>query len=75
LLDVQSDLLEGVNLRALVPLFPQGNAPIAAVPASILKAPVGELSDRFEAISAALKLCCTGFDHGTGSFGLSEMRR
>ncbi len=30
LLDVQNDLLEGLNVRAVVPLLPQGNAPIAA---------------------------------------------
>ena len=27
---MQSDLLEGLNVRAVVPLLPQGNAPIAA---------------------------------------------
>lgn len=30
LLDVQSDLLDGLNVRAVVPLLPQGSAPIAA---------------------------------------------
>jgi toxin CcdB len=30
LLDVQCDLLEGLNVRAVVPLLPKGRAPIAA---------------------------------------------
>lgn len=30
LLDVQNDLLEGLNVRAVVPLLPQNSAPIAA---------------------------------------------
>ena len=30
LLDVQNDLLEGLNVRAVVPLLPQDRAPIAA---------------------------------------------
>ena len=84
LLDVQSDLLEGLNVRAVVPLLPQGNAPIAAsrlnpvfeidgapylmmtqyiaaVPCSILKASVGDLSERFDAVTAALDMLFHGF--------------
>lgn len=84
LLDVQNDLLEALNVRAVVPLLPQGNAPIAAsrlnpvfqiegvahlmmtqyiaaVPASILKAPVGDLSEKFDAITAALDMLFHGF--------------
>ena len=30
LLDVQSDLLEGLNVRAVVPLLPRESAPVAA---------------------------------------------
>lgn len=84
LLDVQSDLLEGLNVRAVVPFLPQGHAPIAAsrlnpvfeiegathlmmtqyiaaVPASILKAPVADLSEKFDAITAALDMLFHGF--------------
>ena len=84
LLDVQSDLLVGLNVRAVVPLLPQGDAPaaasrlnpvfeiggaahvmmtqyIAAVPASILKAPLGDLSARFDAITSALDMLFHGF--------------
>ena len=84
LLDVQNDLLEGLNVRAVVPLLPQGNAPIAvsrlnpvfeingeahlmmtqyiaAVPASILKAPAGDLSENFDAITSALDMLFHGF--------------
>lgn len=84
LLDVQNDLLEALNVCAVVPLLPQGNAPIAAsrlnpvfqiegvahlmmtqyiaaVPASILKAPVGDLSEKFDAITAALDMLFHGF--------------
>jgi toxin CcdB len=84
LLDVQSDLLEGLNVRAVVPLLPEGNAPIAAsrlnpvfdidgsahlmmtqyiaaVPVSILKAPLGNLSDRFDAVTSALDMLFHGF--------------
>jgi toxin CcdB len=84
LLDVQSDLLEGLNLRTVVPLMPQGRAPmavsrlnpvfqiegsahlmmtqfIAAVPASLLKTPVGQVSDRSDAITAALDMLFQGF--------------
>ncbi len=84
LLDVQSDLLEGLNVRAVVPLLPQGDAPIAAsrlnpvfeiegaahlmmtqyiaaVPASLLKAQVGDLSARFDAITSALDMLFHGF--------------
>jgi toxin CcdB len=84
LLDVQSDLLEGLNVRAVVPLLPQQRAPIAAsrlnpvfeidgaahdmmtqyiaaVPASILKAPMGDLSAKFDAIASALDMLFHGF--------------
>jgi toxin CcdB len=84
LLDVQNDLLEGLNVRVVVPLLPQGNAPIAAsrlnpvfeidgaahlmmtqyiaaVPVSILKTPVGDLSERFDAVTAALDMLFHGF--------------
>lgn len=84
LLDVQNDLLEELNVRAVVPLLPQGNAPIAAsrlnpvfeidgeahlmmtqyiaaVPASVLKAPVGDLSEKFDAVTAALDMLFHGF--------------
>lgn len=84
LLDVQNDLLEGLNVRAVVPLLPQGRALIAAsrlnpvfeidgaphlmmtqyiaaVPVGILKAPVGDLSARFEAITSALDMLFHGF--------------
>jgi len=84
LLDVQSDLLEGLNVRTVVPLMPQGRAPmavsrlnpvfqiegsahlmmtqfIAAVPASLLKTPVGQVSDRSDAITAALDMLFQGF--------------
>jgi len=84
LLDVQSDLLEGLNVRTVVPLMPQARAPmsvsrlnpvfqiegsahlmmtqfIAAVPASLLKAPVGQVSDRSDAITAALDMLFQGF--------------
>ena len=84
LLDVQSDLLEGLNVRAVVPLLPQGNAPIAAnrlnpvfridgaaylmmtqyiaaVPVGILKAPAGDLSENFDAVTSALDMLFHGF--------------
>lgn len=84
LLDVQSDLLEVLNVRAVVPLLPQGDAPaaanrlnpvfeidgaayvlmtqyIAAVPASILKTPAGDLSARADIITSALDMLFHGF--------------
>ncbi|MCC5991003.1 MAG: CcdB family protein [Rhodobacteraceae bacterium] len=84
LLDVQSDLLEVLNVRAVVPLLPQGDAPaaasrlnpvfeidgaahvmmtqyIAAVPASILKTPTGDLSAQFDLITSALDMLFHGF--------------
>ncbi len=84
LLDVQSDLLDGLNVRAVVPLLPQANAPtaasrlnpafeiegaahlmmtqyIAAVPVGILKAPVGDVSEKFDAITSALDMLFHGF--------------
>ena len=84
LLDVQSDLLEGLNVRAVVPLLPKDSAPIAAsrlnpvfqiygapylmmtqyiaaVPVGILKGRVGDLSERFDAVTAALDMLFHGF--------------
>ena len=84
LLDVQNDLLEGLNVRAVVPLLPRDDAPvaasrlnpvfdidgaahvmmtqyIAAVPVSLLKAPVGDLSHRFDAVTSALDMLFHGF--------------
>jgi toxin CcdB len=84
LLDVQSDLLKGLNVRAVVPLLPQERAPaaasrlnpvfeidgdvhvmmtqyIAAVPASMLKSPRGDLSAKFDAITSALDMLFHGF--------------
>lgn len=61
LLDVQSDLLDGLNVRAVVPFLPQGNALIAAFPASVLKAPVWDLSERFDEVTAALDMVLHGF--------------
>lgn len=84
LLDVQSDLLEGLNVRAVVPLLRQDIAPIAAsrlnpafeiegamhlmmtqyiaaVPTSVLKSPIGELSESFDATTAALDMLFYGF--------------
>ena len=84
LLDVQNDMLEGLNVRTVVPLLPQGNALIAAsrlnpvfeiegaphlmmtqyiaaVPVGILKAPVGDLSENFDAVTSALDMLFHGF--------------
>ena len=84
LLDFQSDLLDGLNVRTVVPLLPQGRAPmaasrlnpvfeidgaahqmmtqyIAAVPVSLLKAPVGDLSEKFDVVTAALDMLFHGF--------------
>ena len=84
LLDVQSDLLDDLNVRAVVPLLPQDGAPvaasrlnpvfeiegaahvmmtqyIAAVPAAILKAPLGDLWPKADPITAALDMLFHGF--------------
>lgn len=84
LLDVQSDLLGGLNTRAVAPLLPQSAAPIAAsrlnpvfevegaahlmmtqfiaaVPTRMLQAPCGNLSENFDAITAALDMLFHGF--------------
>lgn len=84
LLDVQSDLLDGLNVRAVAPLVPKAMAPIAAsrlnpvfdiegaahvmmtqyiaaVPASLLKTPVGDLSASFDRITSALDMLFHGF--------------
>ena len=84
LLDVQSDLLEGLNTRVVVPLLPVNEAPspaerlnpvfeiegavfvmttqfFAAVPASILAAPVANLSDLSADITNALDMVFQGF--------------
>jgi len=75
LLDVQSDLLEGMNVRAVVPLLPQVSAPaaasrlnptfeingdvhvmmtqyIAAVPVSMMRDRIGDLSPKFDVITS-----------------------
>lgn len=84
LLDVQSDLLDGLNVRSVVPLLPHASAPIAAkrlnpvfrisggdyvmmtqfiaaVPVSVLRAPVGTLAEQFDQITAALDLLFHGY--------------
>jgi toxin CcdB len=84
LLDVQADLLDGLNTRIVVPLLPAKEAPtpakrlnpsfeiegarfvmatqfLAAVPASILSAPVSNLSNRFDDITNALDMVFQGF--------------
>lgn len=84
LLDVQADLLDGLNTRIVVPLFPEKDAPqpaarlnpvfeieglrivmttqfLAAVPASILKTPVTNLSGQFAEITNALDMVFQGF--------------
>lgn len=84
LLDVQSNLLEDLNVRAVVPLLLEGDAPvaasrlnpifeiegaahvmmtqyIAAVPTSLLRSPIGDLSAKFDAITSALDMLFHGF--------------
>ncbi|MEI4234167.1 CcdB family protein [Roseovarius sp. D22-M7] len=84
LLDMQSDLLDDLNVRAVVPLLPKDDAPvaasrlnpvfeiegtahvmmtqyIAAVPATILKAPLGDLSPQADPVTAALDMLFHGF--------------
>jgi toxin CcdB len=84
LLDVQSDLLEGLNNRIVVPLLPLDAAPkaakrlnpvfgiedksyvmmtqfMAAVPVTILKTPIMNLSGNSDAISNALDMIFYGF--------------
>ena len=84
LLDVQSDLIAGLNVRAVVPLIPLDDAPvpakrlnplfnvdgervsmvtqyIASVPASILRVPVADLSDKRDQVTAALDMLFHGF--------------
>ncbi len=84
LLDVQSDLLDGLNVRTVVPLLPKAGGPIAAtrlnpvfevegaayvmmtqyiaaVPVGILQAPVGDLSENFDAVTSALDMLFHGF--------------
>lgn len=84
LLDVQSDLLDDLNVRAVVPLLPQDDAPgaasrlnpmfeiegtvhvmmpqyIAAVPATILKTSLGDLSPQAASVTAALDMLFHGF--------------
>lgn len=84
LLDVQTDLLSGLNTRMVVPLMPKNKAPqpakrlnpviqidgqphvmvtqfMAAVPASMLKASVGNLSENAEEITNALDMLFFGF--------------
>jgi len=84
ILDVQTDLLDALNTRVVVPLMPLSDAPtaakrlnpnfdiggesymmvtqfMAAVPTSILKDPVCDLSDHFADITAALDMVFQGF--------------
>jgi toxin CcdB len=84
LLDVQTDLLAGLNTRIVVPLLPAALAPVparrlnpvveldegphvmvtqflSAVPAALLKAPVGTLGTRFAEVTAAIDLLLQGF--------------
>ena len=84
LLDVQTDLLDGLNTRVVVPLLPLEQAPepakrlnpvfeingqkvvmatqfLAAVPATLLKSPTGNLADHFASITNALDMVFQGF--------------
>lgn len=84
LLDVQTDLLSGLNTRVVVPLLPRSVAPapadrlnpvldmdgaevvmvtqfMAAVPLAMLKVPLGNLSDDFDRITAAIDMLMQGF--------------
>jgi toxin CcdB len=84
LLDVQTDLLSGLNTRVVVPLLPFRLAPspaarlnpsfeingeptimvtqfLAAVPISVLKAPVASLEAEFERITIAIDMLMQGF--------------
>lgn len=84
LLDVQTDLLSGLNTRVVVPLLPASVAPVpaarlnpsfdingaptvmvtqflAAVPISVLKAPVTSLEAEFERITIAIDMLIQGF--------------
>ena len=84
LLDVQTDLLDGLNTRVVVPLLPLGLAPeparilnpvveiggerhamvtqfLSAVPAAMLKAPVGSLGARADEITRAIDMVFQGF--------------
>jgi toxin CcdB len=84
LMDVQADLLEGLNTRVVVPLLPRAMAPtpaerlnptfpiegsevvmatqfLAAVPASILDAPIANLSGHGIDITNALDMVFQGF--------------
>lgn len=84
LLDVQTDLLSGLNTRIVVPLLPAAQAPkpatilnpgfqiggqphvmvtqfLSAVPASLLKAPAGNLGAEADNITRALDFLYQGF--------------
>ena len=84
LLDVQTDLLDGLNTRIVVPLFPLAAAPepadrlnpifaiggedvvmatqyLAAVPLSMLTAPIGNMSELSTEITTALDMVFQGF--------------
>ena len=84
LLDVQSDLLDGLNTRVVVPLLAEASAPkaagrlnpvfeiaggrhvmvtqfLAAVPQSILAAPVANFDQHHDAITNALDMVFYGF--------------
>ena len=84
LLDLQSDLLDGMATRVVAPVMPADAAPrpaarlnpvvqvegvdavlvaqfLAAVPASILGAPVGSLAAERDAVTASLDMLFHGF--------------
>jgi len=84
LLDVQTDLLDSLNTRIVVPVMPSNKAPkpakrlnpvlkirdeahvmvtqfMAAVPASMLKEPVANLSENAEEVTNALDMVFFGF--------------
>ena len=84
LLDVQANLLDGLNTRVVVPLIPASSAPMpakrlnptfaieaephvmvtqfmAAVPVTILKAPVASLAGHDAEIGNALDMLFVGF--------------
>ncbi|MGP3698542.1 CcdB family protein [Rhodobacter sp. NSM] len=84
LLDVQSDLLDGLNTRIAVPLLPEAAAPrparilnpvfeiagerhvlatqyLAAVPAGLLRQPVGSLAPHGHEVTRALDMLFQGF--------------
>lgn len=84
LLDVQADILNGLNTRIVVPLLPVSQAPLpakrlnpvfdieseacvmvtqfmAAVPRTLLRSPITNLSQQDGTIMAALDMALVGF--------------